>query len=115
MFQFSELLYSFFTSNIGFTSVMEDKLFPIIAPEETVSPFATYRIGGKEGVSKDADEYNATLFFWFDENQYNEALQFTDQMIELVKASQNLEFVSSSIDYIEENDSYAGIINLIKI
>lgn len=115
MFQFSELIFSFFTSSTFFANVMMQRMYPVIAPEDVVFPFATYRIESKEGESKDADLYRATLFFWFEENQYNEALQFTDQMIEIVKGSQNLEFESSSVEYIEENNSYAGVINFIKI
>lgn len=115
MFQFSELIFSFFTSSTVFTSLMEQRMYPVIAPEDVQFPFATYSLESKESESKDADLYRATLFFWFEENQYNEALQFTDQMIELVKASQNIEFESSSVQYLEENNSYAGVINIIKL
>lgn len=115
MFQFSELIFSFFTSNSAFSVLMEQRMYPIIAPEDVVFPFATYTLESREGESKDADSYRATLFFWFQENQYNEALQFTDQMIDLVKATQNIEFESSSVQYLEENNSYAGIINILKL
>lgn len=115
MFQFSELIFSFFTSSTIFTTAMGQRMFPVIAPEDVIFPFATYSLESKEAESKDADMYRATLFFWFAKNQYNEALQFTDQMIELVKASNNVEFESSSVQYLEENDSYAGVINIIKI
>lgn len=115
MFQFSELIFSFFTSNSAFTIVMAQRMYPVIAPEDVQFPFATYSLESQEGESKDADLFRATLFFWFQENQYNEALQFTDQMIELVKASQNIEFESSTVQYLEENNSYAGVINIIKL
>lgn len=115
MFQFSELIFSFFTSSSTFTSLMGQRMYPVIAPEDVQFPFATYSLESQEAESKDADMFRATLFFWFQENQYNEALQFTDQMIALVKASQNLEFESSSVQYLEENNSYAGVINFIKL
>jgi hypothetical protein len=115
MFQFSELIFSFFISSSEFSVLLEERMYPIIAPEDVVFPFATYTLESTEGESKDADLFRATLFFWFQENQYNEALQFTDQMIELVKASQNIEFESSSVQYLEENNSYAGIINIVKL
>lgn len=115
MFQFSELLYSFFTTNTSFATAMGLRLYPIIAPEDVEFPFATYSIESQESESKDADMFRATMFFWFKENQYNEALQFTDQMIEVVKNSNNIEFESSSVQYLEENDSYAGIINILKL
>jgi len=115
MFQFSELIFSFFTSSSTFTAVVGQRMYPVIAPEDGQFPFATYSLESQEGESKDADLFRATLFFWFQENQYNEALQFTDQMIELVKASQNIEFESSTVQYLEENNSYAGVINIIKL
>jgi hypothetical protein len=115
MFQFSELIFSFFTSSTFFTDVMQQRMYPVIAPEDVQFPFATYSLESQEGESKDADMFSATLFFWFQENQYNEALQFTDQMIELVKASQNIEFESSSLMWMEANNSYAGVINIIKL
>ena len=92
MFEFSELIYSFFTTNAQFTAVMQTRLFPVIAPEDVQFPFSTYSLESRESESKDADAYRTTLFFWFQENQYNQALQFTDAMIEIVKNSQNLEF-----------------------
>jgi len=115
MFEFSEILFSFFTQNSTFAATMGLRLYPIIAPEDVVIPFATYSLEGREIESKDADLYRATLFFWFQENQYNEALQFTDQMIEIIKASNNFEYESSTVEYLEENNSYAGVINLIKL
>lgn len=115
MFQFSEFIFSFFTSSSTFTSLMGQRMYPVIAPEDVQFPFATYSLEGVEAESKDADLFRTTLFFWFQENQYNEALQFTDEMIELVRGSQNLEVESFSVQYLEENNSYAGVINIIKL
>lgn len=112
MLQTSENIVSFLGSQTPFTSVMATKIFPVVALPGTEAPFATYRINEETPLTKDGDQSNLTVFFWFGPTKYKDCISFTDAMKEIFKNSSDYEWVSSSVDYIEENASFVGIINL---
>jgi hypothetical protein len=112
MLEVSDEIVAFLNAQTEFTDVMGDRVFPIMALEGTETPFATYRINEKIPLTKDGNQSNVSLFFWFGSNEYRKMVVFTDAMEAIIKEKSNYEWVSSSPDFIEENFSYVGIINL---
>lgn len=111
--QLSEELVSFLNSQEVFTDEMGDKVFPIIAKDQNELPITTYRITELRGVTKDATGAAIEIMFWYPKENYDECVDFTDQMVELLKTKYR--FISSTVDISEETMNYNGIINLEKI
>lgn len=114
MLELSDEIFAFLTAEPVFTTVMGTKVYPIMALEGTQTPFTTYRINEKSPLSKDGTAASFSLFFWFGSNQYRDMCVFTDLMEQIIKEKKTYEWVSSSPDFIQENFSYVGIINLNK-
>ncbi|OXB01747.1 hypothetical protein B0A75_04715 [Flavobacterium oncorhynchi] len=114
MLELSDEIFAFLTGQTAFTAVMDNKVFPIMALEGTATPFTTYRINEKTPLTKDGNALNFSLFFWFSPNEYKKMIAFTEIMEAIIKEKTNYEWVSSYPDFIEENFSYVGIINLNK-
>ena len=112
MLQQSVDIVAFLKSKTEFTSVMQQKIYPIVALPGTNVPFATYRINEETPFTKEATQANLTVFFWFDPNKYKDCVEFTDAMKTIFENESPYNWLSSSVDYIEENNSFAGIINL---
>jgi len=110
----SEEIYTFLNAQSAFTTVMGNKIFPVVASESTVLPLTTYRIVQGRGQTKDADGYTIELAFWFSVEKYDQCMEFLDTMTEIFKNS-NYKWVSSEPDFNEESYTYNGIINLEKI
>lgn len=111
--QLSQELFTFLTSQTGFTDVMAQRIFPIVALANNVFPLTTYRITEVRGASKDATGATFELSFWFAVEQYDECVDFTDAMVTLLKTKYR--FISSTVDLSEDTMYYNGIINLEKI
>ena len=111
MLKTSEELIAFLATQIVFTSVMGVKLYPIVAPEGTNFPFATYRISDQRPLSRDGDTMTVDLFFWFGPNKYKECVGFTDLMKIVIGENENYEWQSSNPDFSDEGFGYVGIIN----
>lgn len=84
---------------------------PVVATEGTPFPFATYTIDRVEGKTKDGDDYSVVVYFWFDKNQYNEMATFLEAIIPDIK--NEFDFEAATMDFIEDNLSYVGIINFL--
>lgn len=112
MLELSEQIVAYLLSQLSFTEIMGERIFPIMALEGTQTPFTTYRINEKSPITKDGDQSSISLFFWFGSNEYKKMVVFTDLMEAIIKEKGEYEWVSSSPDFIEENFSYVGIINL---
>lgn len=112
MLKLSDEIFAFLTAQAAFAAVMGTRVFPIMALEGTTTPFTTYRINDKTPFSKDGTTESFSLFFWFGSNQYRDMIVFTELMEEIIKEKTTYEWVSSSPDFIQENFSYVGIINL---
>lgn len=110
--QLSEEIFETLTSSTAFTSVMQEKIFPILASEKQTTPLTTYRITELKSLSKDSKNASLELMFWFGINQYDECIDFTDAMTELLKTKYR--FISSTVDISEDTKYYNGIINLEK-
>lgn len=111
--QLSEELITFLWAQSQYTAVMEKKPFPIVALGTNVFPLTTYRINEERGVTKDADGASIELVFWFEKEQYDQCVDFTDAMKVLLKTKYR--FVSSTVDINEDTMHFNGIINLEKI
>jgi len=107
----SELIKVFLTSNPLFNAVIGgEKVFPLVAPNGTLEPFATYVISQKRNSSKDSKIFEVTLLFWF--KNYDPAVEFADGLEPFIEESKNLHFQDSTVEYLEEYQSYSSIINL---
>lgn len=111
MFEISESLYAYLVAQTAFTNVMGTKLSPIVALPETAFPFTTYKIETQSPSSYDSDAGTVQLYFWYGPKEYKKCVQFTDAMKTVIDSKDNYQWQSSSVDFIEENQSFVGIIN----
>lgn len=111
MFEISKEIIAYFESASGFTAICENRIYAAIAPEEVIFPFTTFLINQQEGATKDMDGFDITAFVWFEPTEYTNAIQFTDTVTGLVKSNNNWDWENSTFQYIEDNDSYCGIVN----
>lgn len=111
MLEISESLYSYLTGKTAFTTVMGTKLSPIVALQETAFPFATFRINEQSIGSYDGTAGSVQLYFWYGPKEYKKCVQFTDAMKTVIDDNDNYQWQNSSVDFIEENQSFVGIIN----
>jgi len=110
----SSEIFTFLSANSTFTTMMNDadgstKLFPIVADDSIQFPFSTYRIGSQVGQTKDIKNISVVIYFWFKQNEYSKCVTFTDAMETIIE--EEYDWVSSSIEFLQENQSFAGIIN----
>lgn len=110
--QLSEEIFETLISSTAFTSVMQEKVFPILASGNQTAPLTTYRITELSPLSKESKNASFELMFWFGINQYDECVDFTDAMTELLKTKYR--FISATVDISEDTKFWNGIINLIK-
>lgn len=105
----SILLDQFFTTNTTFTAEMDLRFFPLVANKNTPFPFVTYRIELVEGQSKDADKTTATIAMYYDRDSYTECVTFADTVENLIK--NKFEWISSTVDFFEADQSFVALIN----
>jgi hypothetical protein len=105
----SDKVYNYFTGITSFSSELGTKLYPLVAKEKEEYPFAVYRIITSEGETKDADKATVTLSMFYDTNQYTECVTFSDTVENLVKNRFN--WISTDVDFIEEDQSFVANIN----
>ncbi|MBF05025.1 MAG: hypothetical protein CMP76_17245 [Flavobacterium sp.] len=113
MEQVSTEIYNYFNSLSVFTDVMGDRIFPLIALEETDFPFSIYKIEQQRGLSKDADGFDVTLFAYFGPQNYKEAVAFNDAVRQQLDSSR-YQYLDSSIDFIDENQSIVLVLTFKK-
>jgi hypothetical protein len=111
MLKISEELIAFLATHTDFTTAMGTRIFPIVAPDQTTFPFATYRINEVANLSCDGTSSAVQLYFWFGQNEYKKAVDFVDKMKPIIEEKQNYEWQDSTVDFIEEGFSFVGIIN----
>jgi hypothetical protein len=104
-------IYSFFTTNSVFSTALQTKLYPAVAPEGTNFPFATYQVDRVEAKSKDKDDHMVTLFLRFDKNKFTEMAQLMEDILPIIKNKYDWE--GSTFDFIEDDMGYVGIINFL--
>lgn len=116
MKQLSEEIFNYFSSLTAFTSVMDNRLFPLVANEGTLFPFCNYKIEQQTGVTKDAGySFDVSLFAYFKPEKYAEATEFNDAIVQELQSDESpFDYQDSSIEYIEENQSIVVLISFKK-
>ena len=71
------------------TDIVAERIYAVIGPENVVFPFVTFTINEQTPLTKESDEFDVTLFLWFDENKYDDAMDFTDTVTGIVKNKTN--------------------------
>src|SRR5690554_2435743 len=95
-------IYDQLTSSSDFLAVMDKRVFPVVGLSNVQTPFAVYRLR-QSPVSVDGDEFDVAVFGFFDANKATEAMDFNDKMVAFFKDSDDFVYVSSEIDYMDEN------------
>lgn len=113
MLELSDELVTFLLAQTVFTAVMGDRLSPIVSSVDEDYPFANYIVREQSGQSKDGDMSSVTLLFYFDKNNYRKCVEFLDQMKPIIK--ENYDWLNSAPEFLEEDQSFVGIINFNKI
>lgn len=113
MLELSDEITAFLLSQTVFTNLMGDRLSPIVSSADEVYPFANYVVREQSGQSKDGDSLGASLMFYFEQNSYRKCVEFLDQMKPIIK--ENYDWLNSEIEFIEQDQSFVGIINFNKI
>lgn len=106
----SERLFQWLTNQDKFSLVMANRLYPVVALGDVPFPFSVYQIR-ETALSKEGDEHNFLLTCYFNPNQALEAMTFNDGITELIKESDQYEFIMSDIDYLDKNQSIVLTIN----
>lgn len=104
-------IFDALTGLTDFTSVMSHRLYPVLAVSNVATPFSVYRLR-QYPLSKDGGEFDVVLLSVFDANKATEAMDFNDKMVSSFEALEDFEFVSSEIDYVDENQQIVLMFNL---
>lgn len=113
MLELSDEIVAFLLAQTAFTSIMGERLSPVVSAVDETYPFANYIVREQEGFSKDADSSGATLLFYFEQNGYRKCVAFLDQMKPIIK--EKYDWLNSEIEFVESDQSFVGIINFNKI
>lgn len=105
----SETFRTFLLDQTAFTDVLEQELYPFLAPEGKSFPLATYRVQ-RNVLSTDGDAYEIALFLWF--QKYNDCVELTDALTEVFKNARDYVWKLSDVDYDPELNLFNGIINV---
>jgi|SRR5690554_4764211 len=105
------IIFAALTNNSDFTAVMSKRLYPVIGLSDVKTPYAVYRIR-QMPASMNADEFDVAVFGFFEANKATEAMAFNDKMVEFFKDSNDFFYISSEIDYIDENQQIIIMFNL---
>lgn len=98
-------IFTYFTSQSGFTDVVGSRLYPMVAKEDVERPFAVYTITEDRGESKDADQVTVNLSIYFSPDNYLTAAGFADTVKSIIKANRDYNWVSSNPGVIDEDRS----------
>ena len=92
-------LVHFLMTSPQFTSVVGERLFPLIADEGVKGIYAIYVIGSVP-VSKDGGrEYNAGLQVYFPQNKFTEMVEFGDTLTDLLNSKSEYDVGPVDMDY----------------
>jgi len=100
---------SYLLGKSAFTDVLNQEVYPFMAPEGKNFPLATYRVQRNE-LSNDGDLYDIALFLWF--LNYDDCVELTDTLTEMFKESRVYHWKLSDVEYDAELKLFNGIINI---
>lgn len=110
----SKQVYEFLQTIPELTSMVDSRIYPILAKENVKFPFATYTLGEVPYASKDAREFPIRVAVYFQGDKVTEAMDLADVIKDKVEDS-NFLFNSSNIDSDYETGIVFIEINLTKI
>src|SRR5690606_6423583 len=84
------------------TAVVQNRIYPLLANETAVFPFAIYGFGEVPYESKDACAYNVNVSVWFEPNNITEAMQMADDLKTLAE-THDWEFINTNVDFESTN------------
>lgn len=113
MFELSNEITEFLLAQTVFTSVMGNRLAPVVSSADEEYPFANYVITEQVGQSVDGDMFAVSLLFYFEQNGYSKCVSFLDQIKPIIK--ENYDWQNSQVEFVEVDQSFVGIINFNKI
>ncbi|WP_413513257.1 hypothetical protein [Myroides odoratus] len=102
MLELSKELYQLFSNLELFTSVVEKRIFPVVAGEGVLYPFSIYNIQQLPS-SYDGDEFSVGLHTYFSPNKISEAMGFIDSLRSYI--GEEFIYEGSGIDFIEKDQS----------
>lgn len=109
MLELSDEITGFLLTETVFTTVMGDRLAPVVSSADETYPFANYVIREQTGQSLDGDAYSVALLFYFEQNSYRKCVAFLDQMKPIIK--EKYDWLNSEVEFVEVDQSFVGIIN----
>lgn len=113
MLELSDEITEFLLNETVFTTVMGNRLAPVVSSADETYPFANYVITEQSGQSVDGDSYAVNLLFYFEQNSYRKCVTFLDQMKPIIK--EKYDWLNSQVEFVEVDQSFVGIINFNKI
>lgn len=102
MIQVSQLLFSLLSSYTELTTVVSNRIYPVLAPENAVFPFVVYGFGEVPTETKDASGYMVNVAVWFEQNKVTEALQMADDLKVLIE-DHDFEFINTNVNFDADN------------
>lgn len=110
MIEVSKMIIQVLKSNPGLLNLVGDRIYPLMANEKAVFPFAVYRFGEVASETKDAGGYLVNVTVWFEENKVTEAFETCDVLKEMVEGD-GWDFVNTNADVEPETMSVYSEIN----
>lgn len=87
MIGISEQVVSLLKSEQQITSVVGDRIYPMIGNENAKFPFVTYNVGDEQEITKDAFAYPVNVLVWFEANQKTKAVEMRGFLKEMILQS----------------------------
>ncbi|WKW47262.1 hypothetical protein P3875_04140 [Myroides sp. JBRI-B21084] len=110
MIEVSKHLHSILSAYLPLTNVVQTRIYPLIANETVVFPFAVYGFGEVPYESKDACAYTVNVAVWFDQNKIIEAYTMADVLKTLAELN-SWEFINTNVDYSDVTQKIFSEIN----
>lgn len=110
MIKVSEYLISILKNYPDLASVVQDRIFPLVAKEGTVFPFAIYGFGEVPFETKDACAYDTNVTVWFEPNHVIEAYKMADDLKELSE-QHDWEFYNTNVSFDSETGKIFSELN----
>ncbi len=83
MKQLSDLIYKGLTEDTTVSSIVGDKVFPLIADQEIETPFIVYRVSLIDNLTKDgADHFVVEILSY--EKTYNKSLELNEAVVSAI-------------------------------
>jgi len=113
MFELSKEITEVLLASSVFTDVMSERLAPVVSSVDETYPFTNYLIQQQSGQSKDGSAFSVSLLCYFENEKYQDCVMFLDQLKPVIE--ENYDWESSTVEFVESDQSFVGIINFNKL